>query len=85
MTWSNVDNLTVSAMAATIGVEDESVGSNTGNPVELTSVTKTNTEWGNLEPYQSVANNSHSILQNALTELQSLYPGKEIDLEGIHN
>ena len=84
MTWSNVDNLTVSAMAATIGVEDESIGSNTGTPIELTSVTKTESEWGSLEPYQSVANNSHSILQNALTELQSLYPNKEIDLDGIY-
>ena len=84
MTYYDVNNLSITTFASTIGVEDESTGTNTGNPITLATVTKTESEWGGLEPYQSVANNSHSILQLALTELQTLYPNKLIDLDGIY-
>lgn len=80
----NVDNLTVAQFAGESDVSDESIGTNTGNPVLLASVTKTDAEWGNLPAWQSVANNSHMITQLALTELQNLYAGKIVDLDGIY-
>lgn len=87
MTWSLVSGLSVASIAATIDVNDESVGSNTGTPVQLASITKAETgsdSWGGLDPHVSVANNSHSILTNALATINSTYSGKEIDLDGIY-
>ena len=87
MTWSDVDTLTVANIAATIDVNDMSVGSNTGTPILLASVTKPETgsdSWGGLDAHVSVANNSHSILTNALATINSTYSGKEIDLDGIY-
>ena len=84
MTSYNVDSLTVSQIAAESDVGDESVGSNTGNPVTLATLVKTDAEWGNLPAWQSVSANSHSITQLALAELQTLYAGKIVDLDGIY-
>jgi hypothetical protein len=86
MTWSVVSSLTVASIAATIDVNDESIGSNTGTPVLLTTITKPETgsdSWGGLDPHVSVSNNSHSILTNALATINSTYSGKEINLDGI--
>ena len=80
----NVDNLTVAQLAGESDVSDESIGTNTGNPILLASVTKTDAEWGNLPAWQSVAANSHMITQLALTELQNQYAGKIVDLDGIY-
>lgn len=87
MTWTNVNSMTTANIAATIDVNDMSVGDNTGTPVQLSSVTKPETgsdSWGGLDAHVSVANNSHSILAAARTSLQTLYAGKEIDLDGIY-
>jgi len=86
MTWSEVDDLTVASMASIINSAHESIGSNTGTPLQLASVTKTETEWGSLDPHVSVSNNSYLILQTALTSLTLAYgdDGKEVDLDGIY-
>lgn len=83
MTWTDVDDMTVANVSGSITVNNESVGSNTGSPFFLVSITKTESEWGGLEPYQSVSNNSHAILQSAINVLKANYAGKEIDLDGI--
>jgi len=83
MTWTNVDNMTVASMASIINANHESIGSNTGTAVQLASVTKTESEWGGLDPHVSVSNNSYSILATARTSLQATYAGKEIDMDGI--
>ena len=83
MTWTDVDSMTVANTNSLITVNNESIGSNTGTPVLLVSITKTEAEWGSLEPYQSVSNNSHAILQSAINVLKTNYAGKEIDFDGI--
>lgn len=80
----NVDNLTVAQIAGESDSGDESVGSNTGTPVLLASITKTDAEWGNLPAWQSVAANSHGITQAVLATLQANYAGKLVDLDGIY-
>lgn len=80
----NVDNLTVAQIAGESDSSDESVGSNTGTPVLLASITKTDAEWGNLPAWQSVAANSHGITQAVLAQLQTLYSGKIVNLDGIY-
>jgi hypothetical protein len=84
MTDYNVDNLTAAEFNGEFDSTDMSVGSNTGNPILLASLTKTDAEWGNLPAWQSAANNSHGISQAALTQLKSLYAGKIVDLEGLY-
>ena len=87
MVWTNVNNMSTSEFCGTIGTEDLSIGSNTGTPIELASVTKAETgsnSWAGLDPNVSVANNSHSIAQLAVASLQSTYPDKEVDLVGIY-
>lgn len=87
MTWSNVNSMTTASFAATIDVNDESIGSNTGTPIQLASITKPETgsdSWGGLDPHVSVAANSHYIAQIARQSLQTAYAGKEVDLDGIY-
>lgn len=83
MTFTDVDSMTPSNVSSSITISNESIGNNTGSPFFLVSVTKTESEWGSLEPYQSVSNNSHAILQSAINVLKANYAGKEIDLDGI--
>lgn len=83
MTFYDVDTITTAEIAAESDVGDQSVGDNTGNAVTLATLTKTQSEWGSLAAWQSVANNSHTITQMARTYLQSNYAGKQVDLDGI--
>ena len=73
-------------MATIINSAHESIGSNTGTALQLASVTKTETEWGGLDPHVNVSSNSYMILQTALQSLDLAYgdDGKEIDLDGIY-
>tara|TARA_B110000495_G_C23015549_1_gene601412 strand:+ start:195 stop:467 length:273 start_codon:yes stop_codon:yes gene_type:complete len=80
----NVDALTVAQLAGEFDSTDEGVKANTGTPVLLATLTKTDAEWGNLPAWTSAYANAHGITQLALTQIQALYPNKIIDLEGLY-
>lgn len=79
-----VSTLTVAQLAGEFDSTDETPKNNTGNPVLLATLTKTDAEWGNLPAWTSAYANSHGITQAALTQIQALYPNKIIDLEGLY-
>lgn len=86
MTWYDVDTLSTTIVSSTIGSEDESIGNNTGTPILLIDTTKTSSEWGGLEGWESVKANSYGVLQTCISTLQShaTTSGNDIDLDGIY-
>jgi len=80
----NVDSLYTSDIQNESDVGDESIGSNSGDSVILSSVTKTETEWGTMSGWELVEDNKFSIASLARNTIQSNYPGKMIDLDGIY-
>ena len=84
MTFYNVDNMTISQFTDESDVGDESIGNNTGQAILLCEVTKTSTEWGSDEAWESVGNNQYNLATLAVAELQTQYAGKEVDLDGIY-
>lgn len=80
----NADVMTLAQLTAEFDATDVTPKTNIGNPILLASLTKTETEWGSLEGWQSALNNSHGITQTALAQLKVLYPNKIINLEGLY-
>ncbi len=81
----NVDSLTSTQVMNESGIEDEtSYSTNTGNPVLLASLTRTEAEWGSLAGWDAVANNAHNIAGLVVSALQTQYAGKIVDLDGIY-
>jgi len=80
----NSDTMTLAELATEFDATDVTPKSNIGTPVLLASLTKTETEWGSLDGWQSALNNSHGLTQLALAQIQALYPNKIINLEGLY-
>ena len=80
----NVNSLNTSDIQSESDVGDESIGSNSGDSVILSSVTKTETEWGTGSAWELVEDNKFNIASLARNYLQSNYAGKMVDLDGIY-
>jgi len=83
MTWYVVNNLSTSDIQSESGIEDHSVGNNTGNAITIASLTKTDTEWDSTLAHELVADNKFSITSTARNYLQTNYADKKVNLDGI--
>jgi hypothetical protein len=54
-----------------------------GTVVTLSTLTKTDLEWGSLPGWGCAYANAHNITGLALAQIQALYPGKVINLDGL--
>jgi len=84
MATFNVNGIFTSNIQSESDVGDESVGSNSGTRTTLATLTKTNVEWGNLAGWECVRDNKHNIADSVKTAIQTNYPNKVIDLDGIY-
>ena len=81
----DVDTLTSTQVMNESGIEDEtSYNTNTGSPILLARLTRTEAEWGGLEPWDCVASNAHNIAGLVVSALQTQYAGKIVNLDGIY-